>query len=141
MASSGCSVAARASLVAEHRLWGTRAAGVTAPGLYSTDAVAVHIGFVALGRVGSSWIRPTSPALAGGFFTTEPPGKPCYDLSDSSHPRGCEMVPHYGFFKNILFYLFIFVCQVSLAAHRLSCPVAGRSLVPRPRFEPASPAL
>ena len=23
-------------------------------------------------------IKPTSPALAGGFFTTEPPGKPNY---------------------------------------------------------------
>ena len=23
-----------------------------------------------------SWIEPNSPALAGGFFTTEPPGKP-----------------------------------------------------------------
>ena len=22
-------------------------------------------------------IKPASPALAGGFFTTEPPGKPC----------------------------------------------------------------
>ena len=22
-------------------------------------------------------IEPESPALAGGFFTTEPPGKPC----------------------------------------------------------------
>ena len=24
-----------------------------------------------------SGIEPTSPALAGGFLTTEPPGKPC----------------------------------------------------------------
>ena len=23
-------------------------------------------------------IKPTSPVLAGGFFTTEPPGNPCY---------------------------------------------------------------
>jgi len=23
-------------------------------------------------------IKPMSPALAGGFFTTEPPGKPCF---------------------------------------------------------------
>ena len=25
-------------------------------------------------------IKPTSPALAGGFFTTEPPVKPCLSL-------------------------------------------------------------
>ena len=35
------------------------------------------MGSVAPWHVGSSWIghRPVSPALAGGFFTTEPPGK------------------------------------------------------------------
>ena len=35
------------------------------------------MGLVAPWHVGSSWIRhrPVSPALAGGFFTTEPPGK------------------------------------------------------------------
>ena len=27
-----------------------------------------------------SGIEPTSPALAGGFFTTEPPGKPSFPL-------------------------------------------------------------
>ena len=37
-----------------------------------------HTGLVALQHVGSSWTRdePQSPALAGRFFTTEPPGKP-----------------------------------------------------------------
>ena len=35
-------------------------------------------GLVAPQHVGSSWIRdwPHAPAVAGGFFTTEPPGKP-----------------------------------------------------------------
>ena len=27
--------------------------------------------------------EPTSPALAGGFFTTEPPGKPTYSIYNS----------------------------------------------------------
>ena len=27
---------------------------------------------------GIETMSPVSPALAGGFFTTEPPGKPCY---------------------------------------------------------------
>ena len=35
------------------------------------------------GELSSSGIEPVSPALAGGFFTIEPPGK---DISDSSNP-------------------------------------------------------
>ena len=31
-------------------------------------------------------IKPMSPALAGGFFTTEPPGKPCCH----ANVRGCK---------------------------------------------------
>jgi len=41
------------------------------------------MGLVAAQHVGSSWtkgIEPVSPALAGGFFTTEPPGKPSFSL-------------------------------------------------------------
>ena len=34
------------------------------------------MGLVAPRPVGSFWIKPMSPVLAGGFFTTEPPGKP-----------------------------------------------------------------
>ena len=30
------------------------------------------------GDLPSSGIKPTSPALAGGFFTTVPPGKPLH---------------------------------------------------------------
>ena len=33
-------------------------------------------------------IKPMSPALAGGFFTTEPPGKPCvlvFPYTDTPH--------------------------------------------------------
>ena len=37
--------------------------------------------FPSPGDLPDSGIKPTSPALAGGFFTTEPPGKP--NLIDS----------------------------------------------------------
>ena len=32
--------------------------------------------FPSLGDLPNPGIKPVSPALAGGFFTTEPPGKP-----------------------------------------------------------------
>ena len=32
--------------------------------------------FLSSGDLPNPGIEPTSPALAGGFFTTEPPGKP-----------------------------------------------------------------
>ena len=32
--------------------------------------------FPSLGALSEPGIQPVSPALAGGFFTTEPPGKP-----------------------------------------------------------------
>ena len=50
-------------------------------------------------------IEPTSPALAGGLFTTEPPGKPSglfvnsimnenlNDISQLSFPNGPELLP------------------------------------------------
>ena len=74
MGSGGCSPAARdglliavASLVAGHRLWGTRAQGLG------------RVGFLAPWHVGSSWIRDRTrvPRLAGGFSSTELRGKPC----------------------------------------------------------------
>ena len=45
-----------------------------------------HVGFSSCGS--GTWlfhgmwsgIKPMSPALAGGFFTTEPPGKPSFDF-------------------------------------------------------------
>ena len=41
-----------------------------------------RMGFVVSRHVGSSWIRDllVSPALAGRFFPTEPPGKSLYVL-------------------------------------------------------------
>ena len=56
---------------------GMRASVVVAPGLWSTGSVAVTQGLSCPGACG---IFPDqgsmSPALAGGFFTTKPPGKP-----------------------------------------------------------------
>ena len=51
-----------------------------------------------------SEIEPVAPALAGGFFTMEPPGK-----------------PKIGFFflKKILFLVFIWLYQVLVAPHRI----------------------
>ena len=31
-------------------------------------------------------IEPVSPELAGGFFTTEPPGKPCLAVHRTDYP-------------------------------------------------------
>ena len=47
-------------------------------GLQSTGSAVVAHGLAALRHMESSGIRDgaMSPALAGGFFTTEPPGKP-----------------------------------------------------------------
>ena len=89
-----------ASLVAEHRLWGTHTSGLAAHGLKSCGFQALEhglnsYGFQALEHGLNScgawtlmlcrmWdllrlgIKPKSPALAGRFFTTEPPGKPIY---------------------------------------------------------------
>ena len=43
------------------------------------------MGLVALRHVGSSGagLKPVSPALAGGFLTTVPPGKPCLVFFES----------------------------------------------------------
>ena len=101
-----------ASLVAEHRLWGTQTSGLAAHGLNSCGFQALEhglnsYGFQALEHGLNSYgfqalehglnscgawtlmlcrmwdllrlgIKPKSPALAGRFFTTEPPGKPIY---------------------------------------------------------------
>ena len=37
----------------------------------------------------SPGIKPTSPALAGGFFTIEPPGNPLKKFSNNKFWRGC----------------------------------------------------
>ena len=67
-----------ASLPGEHRLQGVWASVVAASGLQSTGSIVVVHGFSCpkecWGLCGPG-VEPTSPALTGGFFTTEPPGK------------------------------------------------------------------
>ena len=67
-----------ASPVAEHGLWGASASVVPTPEQYSTGSVAVGHGIscsTACGIFPDQGSNPMSPALAGGFFATEPPGK------------------------------------------------------------------
>ena len=60
---------------------------VVAHGLQSTGSVVVAHGLSCLRHVGSfrTRARTVSPALAGGFLTTAPPGKPLYLLSGITH--------------------------------------------------------
>ena len=46
---------------------------VAVPGLYSTGSIVVVHGLSCFKGCG---VKPVSPALAGRFLTTEPPGKP-----------------------------------------------------------------
>ena len=69
-----------ASLVAEHgrSLWSTWTLAVAAPGLWSPDSVVVVHGLSSSSVCGifpDQGYEPVSPAVAGGLFTTEPPGK------------------------------------------------------------------
>ena len=100
-ASGGYSVAlvcrlltAVTSLVADHRLQGAWALLIVArdsavagpPRLYGTGSISCDTqdqllpGILHLPRPG---IKPVSPALAGRFFTTEPPGKPKSDFKNN----------------------------------------------------------
>ena len=64
---------AEASLMVEHGFSGVQASVVVARGLGNCDALAQLLhGMWNLPRPG---LKPVSPALAGRFFTTEPPRK------------------------------------------------------------------
>ena len=67
-----------ASRLVEHGLQDTQASVAAAPELQSRRSTVVVHGLscfaVCLPDPG---IEPMSPALAGGFFTIEPPGEPC----------------------------------------------------------------
>ena len=69
-----------ASLAVEQELLGAQASAVSAPGLQSTGSTVTVHGLSCSSTCGihlpGSRIEPVSPALAGGFFTTEPLGKP-----------------------------------------------------------------
>ena len=93
-----------ASLVAEHWLWGPQASVVAAPGLSSCSSQALEHRISNCGTraqllpgtwdLPASGIEPVSPALAGRFFTTEPPGKP-YSVFLKRH----SFNPHHGLMK------------------------------------------
>ena len=80
-----------ASLVGERRLEGVRASVVVGHGLISCGSQTLEHRLNSCGpRASSLWgvwdllprsaIESGSPATAGGFFTTEPPGEPCRSL-------------------------------------------------------------
>ena len=72
---------AGASLVVEHRLWGTRASVVVARGLSSHGPRAeLLLGMWNLPRPEIKPMKPVFPALAGRFFAIESPGKPLAGL-------------------------------------------------------------
>ena len=81
---------AEASLVVAHGLQGARALVVVARGLHSCGSQALEHRLDSYGTqtllLRGTWdflrpgMEPMSPALAGGFFTTEPPGRPYYDV-------------------------------------------------------------
>ena len=76
-----------ASLVAEHRLWSAQASVDVARGLHSCGLWALEHRLSSCGAqaylLRGMWdlpgpgLEPGSPALAGGFLTTVPPGKTC----------------------------------------------------------------
>ena len=43
--------------------------------------------FPSPGDLPDAGVQPASPALAGRFFTTEPPGKPGYDLTTKTNKQ------------------------------------------------------
>ena len=49
--------------------------------LWSTGSIVVAYRLLGMWDPSGSGIEPVSPALAGGFFTTEPPGKPSIAFS------------------------------------------------------------
>ena len=65
------------------------------------------LSFPSLGDLPNTGIKPTSPALAGRFFTTELPGKP-----------NCSLVLRKDYFQNVNVTSFIFSPQSKLFHHQ-----------------------
>ena len=105
-------------------------------------------------------LEPVSPALAGRFSTTAPPGKPLIFLLKII----LFIIFFFLFLGGVLCWVLVAACGVFVAAHRLlsscglkalslrrvgsvvvvrrlSCPVAHGILVPQPGIEPTSPEL
>ena len=84
-ASGGCSLVATPGLLMRWPLRGPRAPGHVGFGSCSSWALAHRLSsrsawthlFHSMWDLPDSGIEPVSPALAGRFFTTEPPAKPC----------------------------------------------------------------
>ena len=56
------------------------------------------------------WIRCLeSPALAGRFFTTTPPGKPSVVLDPKSYSEICSVNSSTSFLKILLYWIFVFI--------------------------------
>ena len=80
-----------ASVISECRLLGMRASTVLAGGLSGSGSQVLEhrlssrstldLLFLSMWDPLGPGIKPISPALAGGFFTTDPPGKPPRDES------------------------------------------------------------
>ena len=90
----------RASLVVEHGLWCVFASAVVPYGLCGCNSWSLEHRLNSWGAWAwlfrGMWdhsrpgIEPMSPALVGGFFTTEPPGKPLFlDFLMDSFEKCC----------------------------------------------------
>ena len=77
-----------ASLVAEHRLQGAWASVAAASRLESTGSAVAVRGLSCTWDLPGPGLEATSPALAGGFLTPQPPGKPEAAISHSPHTAG-----------------------------------------------------
>ena len=66
--------------------------------------------------MGSAWPRmePASPALAGGFFTTEPPGKPSILVTQSQNWFLFPFIKVISGSNNILYRIVIFHIKVTI---------------------------
>ena len=72
-----CGLTAAASLAAEHRLWGAQASVVLAHALSSCASRLWSTGSIVMARGLSCSVACEIFPDQGGFFTTEPPRKPC----------------------------------------------------------------
>ena len=58
---------------------------------FSRQEYSSGLPFPTPGKLPQPGIQPGSPVIAGGFFTTEPPGKPIYHCQDSSLKNWLEI--------------------------------------------------
>ena len=78
--------------------------------------------FLSPGDLPNSGIEPTSPALAGGFFTTEPPGKPYVRAHTHTHTQTYTHTTHVHMphaLKSVITWwtLGLFPCMATVLMH------------------------